>query len=184
MSFTSLNNKFLKVGSNVILTPIIDAVITKLDSYFEKCPATVTSGLRDAERQLKVIGSYLKSKGLISKYPDFDKWKPTDLDPNNKGQYIWQVAWSNLLNIGLIINPPLQAKCLSDYYRNGKNLKGTIINQTPHARGTAFNIGGSSNGPSDEAQCLEKAVIEKVPGLVSYLLERENNAIHVNCRKI
>lgn len=180
--FTSLQNKFLKVNSNVVLTPVIDKVITSLDKYFERCPAVVTSGFRDGNRQLQVIISYLKIKGLINKYPGHETWKVTDMDPNNKANYIWQMAWSNLLSVGVIINPPVQAKCLMDYYRNGKNLKGVMFNQTPHATGKAFNIGGSSNGPADEAQCIEKALADKLPGLVNYIFERENNCIHINCK--
>lgn len=182
MNFKSTNNKYLKVSTNVVLTSTIDNVITSLDPYFERCPAVVTSGFRDGARQLKVIISYLKVKGIINQYSGCENWKVTDMDPNNKANYIWQMAWSHLLSVGVIINPPVQAKCLRDYFRNGKNLKGVMFNQTPHATGKAFNIGGSSNGPADEAQCIERAIADKLPGIVNYVFERENNCIHVNCK--
>lgn len=181
MSFTSLSNKYLKVSPNVILTPIIDAVITKLDPYFINHPSVVTSGLRDAYKQLEVIRQYLKIKGLDSKYPQAMTCKPTDMVVGNSTEYVWQMAWSNLLSVGVIINPPLQAKCLMDYIRNGVNKKGEIISQTPHARGTAFNIGAGANGVEDEAAILQKALNDKLPGLADFIKERENNALHCDC---
>jgi len=100
------------------------------------------------------------------------------------GLYVWQMAWSNLLNVGVIINPPYPAKVLMDYIRNGVNRKGATINQTPHASGIAFNIGGGANGITDEAIPVKDAADSKMPGLLNYLLERENNAIHCNCYAI
>lgn len=167
------------------MTPIIEPVIYLLDPYFEKAnlKALVTSGLRDAYKQLEVIRQYLKMKGLHTKYPAAMICKPQETLPG--GEYIWQMAWSNLLNVGVIINPPLQAICLMDSKRpNGTNRKGTLINQTPHARGTAFNIGGGANGIVDEMAVLQKALNDKLPGLAGFLAERENNALHCDCYKI
>ncbi len=177
---SALNNKWLIVLPNVKLTPTIEPVIIALDKYFEaaKLKANVTSGLRDANDQLRVIRGYLTKKGLDKKYPLAMTCKVTD--ETTPGIYDWQMAWSNLLNIGVIINPPIAAKCLMDY----KNKKGQIINQTPHARGTAFNIGGGGNGISDEIAVINKALADKIPGLISVLAERENNAAHCDCKKI
>jgi hypothetical protein len=87
-----------------------------------------------------------------------------------------------LLNIGVIINPPLAAVCLMDYKgSDGKNRKGKVINQTPHARGISFNVGGGANGPQDEYAILSQAVKDKVSGLGSVMLERNNNACHCDC---
>lgn len=184
MSELSRNNKNLIVLASVVLTPAIDAAIVNMDEYFARLglKGNVTSGLRDAERQLKVIRSYLTSKGLAGKYKDAMNCKATDKLPD--GTYVWQMAWSNLLNIGVIINPPLQAKLLMDYIKNNVNRKGAVFNQTPHASGLAFNIGGGANGITDEARPVELAAKEKMPGLLNYLLERENNAIHCNCYAI
>lgn len=181
MSELSRNNKFLIVQAKVVLTPIIDQAIVNMDSYFEryKMKGIVTSGLRDAEDQLRVIRSYLTSKGIAGKYPDAMNCKAVDKLPS--GLYVWQMAWSNLLNIGVIINPPYVAKVLMDYIRNGVNRKGATINQTPHASGISYNIGGGANGITDEAKPVKAAMDEKMPGLLNYLLERENNAIHCNC---
>lgn len=177
---SALNNKWLIVLPNVKLTPIIEPVIIALDKYFEaaKLKANVTSGLRDANDQLRVIRNYLTKKGLDKKYPLAMTCKVTD--ETKPGEYDWQMAWSNLLNIGVIINPPIAAKCLMMY----KGRTGQLIQQTPHAKGIAFNIGGGGNSVVDEMVVMNKAVTDKLPGIVNILAERENNAIHTNCKKI
>lgn len=171
-------NKWLTVGANVKLTPIIEPVIVGLEKYFEaaKLRAVVTSGLRDAIDQLRVIRSYMVRKGLDKKYPHAMLCKVDDMINN---EYAWQMAWSHLLNLGVIINPPLAARTLMPY----KGKTGVMINQTPHARGTAFNIGGGGNGVGDEAVVVAKALKDKLPGMKDFIIERENNALHVNCRK-
>jgi hypothetical protein len=177
---SSKNNKFLIVQANVVLTAIIEPVIAGLDPYFEKAnlKAVVTSGLRDSNAQLHVIRNYMVKKGLDKKYPDAMTCS-VDAKLSN-GEYVWQMAWSNLLNIGVIINPAYNATCLMDY----KDKKGKIIHQTPHARGTAFNIGGGGNGVDDEAAVVQTALNDHLPGLRDFLKERENNAIHCNCIKL
>lgn len=176
------DNKWLIVKESVILTPTIEPVIVALDAYFEKhkLKAYVTSGLRDADDQLRVIRSYLIKKGLDKKYPDAMTCNVED--KSSDGNYKWQMAWSNLLNVGVIINPPIAAKVLMNYLSNGINKIGKIINQTPHATGRAFNIGGGDNGVMDEAAVIQDALNEKkIPALKDYLCERENNALHCNC---
>ena len=176
------NNKWLIVRDGVELTSSIEPVIEALDSYFEKhnLKAYVTSGLRDEKAQLQVIRTYLTKKGLNTKYPEAMEGEAEDKNPD--GNYRWQMAWSNLLATGLIINPPLRAICLMDYIRNGKNRKGQWINQTPHANGKSFDIGGGANSIADEAVVLDEALNEKkIPGLKGILKEGENNAIHIDC---
>lgn len=188
MSWLSQNNKYLKVLPNVILTPTIDTSIAEIDKYFEKCPSFVTSGLRDAISQLRIIRQYLIAKGLDKTYPLAMTCQPGDQFHDvktGKMVYDWQYAWSNLLNINVIINPPLQAQVLMDYFgpRGGtKNLKGIYISQTNHATGRAYNIGGGNNGPVDEENCIKAAIVDKVKTIDSYLMERENNALHINCK--
>ncbi len=181
---SSKDNKWLIVKEGVVLTPIIEPVIVALDAYFERhnLKAYVTSGVRDAIDQLRVVRSYLTKKGLNTKYLPAMTCKVGDKNPD--GTYVWQLAWSNLLNVGVIINPPFKAICLMNYInKDGVNKKGVAINQTPHAAGTAFNIGGGSNGIMDELAVLNDAINEKkIPGLKSFLAERENNALHVNCQ--
>lgn len=176
------DNKWLLVKEGVKLTDSIEPVIVALDAHFanKNLKAFVTSGLRDANAQLRVIQSYLKKRGLEQTYPEVMNCQVTDI--NSQGHYVWQMAWSHLLSSGLIINPPLRAICLMDYYRGGNNKKGQWINQTPHASGKSFDIGGGANGMTDEAQILKTVLAERsIPGLKGILEEGENNAVHVDC---
>lgn len=177
-------SKFLVVPASVVLTPVIAPVIEALDKYFEEAnlKAVVTSGLRDSQDQLRIIRQYLVAKGLSEKYPDAMSCAVQDKAPD--GNFKWQMAWSNLLNIGVIINPPVRARVLMDYMRTGRNLKGSTIPASSHFLGTAFDIGGSGNGIKDEAAVVAKAFAAGISGLVSFLSERENNAIHCNCKPI
>lgn len=181
------DNVFLKVKPGVVLTPVIEPVICDLEIHFREAGlhAFVTSGLRDAHDQLRIVKKYLIVKGLDKLYLEAMACK----HPLEKAgaYYVWQLAWSNLLNIGVIINPPLAAECLMDYYRNGKNKKGQIINQTPHANGGCFDIGGAGGEDAtinDELVVMTKALKAKVKGLIHILPEHNNNAIHCDCVRI
>jgi len=181
------DNVFLIVKPGVVLTPVIEPVICKLELYFREAnlKAYVTSGLRDAHDQLRIIKKYLLVKGLDKLYPEAMACKhPIEKD---RGYYVWQLAWSHLLNVGVIINPPLAAECLMDYYRNGKNRKGHTINQTPHANGVCFDIGGAGGDDAtinDELVVMTKAIKAGVKGLINILPEHNNNAIHCDCVRI
>lgn len=178
------DNKFLRVLDSVVLTPTITPVIIALDKYFEaaKLQALVTSGLRNPTDQLRIIRNYLTSKGLASKYPEaLTGAVDSTLVLAGKTRYTWQAGWSALLNAGIIINPPRRAECLMDYTRAGVLIpKGRIINGSPHFTGKAFDIGGQANGIADEQAVIAKALADKLPGLLDYLPERENNCTHID----
>lgn len=172
-----IDNKWLIVLPSVVLTPTIEPIIVKLDKYFEeaKLKAFVTSGLRSPIDQLRIIRNYLTKKGLHTKYPEAMNCGLNDKHPD--GTYLWQLGWSALLNAGLIINPPLRAKVLMNYIRNGVNKKGQFINQTPHSTGTALDIGGGANGIMDELAVLTKA--NKDLKFKQLLAEHDNNCVHI-----
>jgi hypothetical protein len=180
--FNSLENKFLIVRPSVVLTRHINRVIFELDAYFAAAglEAYVTSGLRDANSQLKIIRNALTKRGLAEAYPEAFEDINKKIVWNGKSVFSWQPGWSKLLNIGYVVNPPFPAEVLMNYYRPGSkvNSKGMTIQSSPHYRGTAFDIGGSSNGVNDELEVIQGA---KVEGLKDYLVERTNNAIHVDC---
>lgn len=191
IKMTAYNNKFLKVNKSVVLTTTIEPVIIALDKYFEAegKVAFVTSGLRDATSQLSIIRGYLAKTGLDKKYPEAITCQLNDKKQfGTKMIYAWQEGWSALLNKGIIINPPLPAECLMDYFRNGKNKKGQIIGSSPHFNGTAFDIGGGVDGVegsvTNEWRIISKALADKVKGLKGLLLERNNNCVHVDCETI
>jgi hypothetical protein len=163
------SNKNLLVPETVVLNERLNSTLCAIDKYWPPYGETVTSGVRVPEDSFRIIRTYLKSKGLSSKYPETMTCAMDD--KNQDGTYVWQKAWSNLLNIGVIINPPLEAECLMDYIRNGKNKIGQKIRQSPHVRGTAFDLSGI-----DSAVIVKRLVEDKM--ITGYLVERENNCIH------
>jgi hypothetical protein len=183
MEFQSYKNQWLTVGSNIKLTEVTDKVIVQLDRAFEeaKLKAVVTSVLRLAEDQMRIIRQYLVRTKLSKKYPEALKCGVDEKDAD--GNYVWQMGWSALLNAGVIVNPPRRAKVLMDYIRGGVNRKGTLINESPHFRGTAFDVGGGSDTIDNELKVIQKAIASgKIKGLVGILAEHNNNAVHCDCR--
>lgn len=179
------DNKFLKVNPSVILTPVIEPVIAALESCFEAegLVAVVTSGLRTPEDQLIVIQNFLRMKRLDVNYPEAMSGKiDTRFTWEGQEVYSWQPGWSALLNSGIIVNPPIAAICLLNYINAaGINRKGQSIPASNHIPGHAFDIGGGKNGLNDEVAVVLKYK-DKIPGIVDYVIERNNNCLHLNCK--
>lgn len=169
----------------VRLTPHIEPVIFVLDGYFKAAnlKATVTSGERTSGDQLTIIRNYANTFKVDQEFKEIVTCGVMDkIDFGSEKIYTWQRAWSRLLNIGVIINPPLDAKPLFDYIRNGVNKKGVMIGKSPHYYGKSFDIGGGiDHDPSNELSVVKKAINDKIPGLRGYLLERKNNCLHIDC---
>lgn len=180
----SASNKFLKVKEGVRLNPKLDEAIAELEKDFaeEGLEAWVTSGERTSEDQLDTIQKYAKRNGVEKEFPEILTCGVNDkIDFGTQKIFTWQRAWSRLLNIGVIVNPPLPAKCLFDYMRDGVNKKGTIIGYSPHYYGKAIDIGGGSDkSPVNEAEVVKKAIARRAPGIKGLLLEPKNNCCHVD----
>lgn len=183
----SLDNKWLVVNKNVVLTPHIDPVIYDLDAEFEaaQLKSYVTSGLRTPEDQLRIIRNALVTNRLANDYPEAFLAIDHKVEYEGNTIYGWQLGWSKLLNIGFIVNPPYDANVLMDYVRPGskENKKGKMIYQSPHTRGTSFDIGGGKDGLNNELEVI-KGAMGKVKGLKGYLLERNNNCLHCDVRPL
>lgn len=181
MIFASLHNKHLIVRPGVVLTEMIDRAISALDEWFDGTLAYVTSGLRTKEDQLVIIRRYAQQTGVHREFPAIlTASVDARLMYKDKSMYAWRPAWSRLLERGIIINPPIAAAPLFDYWKGGKNLKGVTIMPSPHFRGTAFDIGGGADGVDEEAAILSEA-IKEVKLIRSFLVERQNNCLHVDC---
>lgn len=177
----SSKNQYLKVNRGVLMTSTIEPVIVALDKYFKeaKLIANVTSGERTSGDQLRIIRNYCAQFKIDVEFPEI---KTCGVLDKIDGLFAWQKAWSRLLNKGIIVNPPLKAECLFDYFRDGVNKKGQVINQSPHYYGKAFDIGGGiDHDPTNELEVIKKALADKLPGLKGYLLERKQNCLHVDC---
>ncbi len=188
------DNKYLIVKSGVILTPIVEPVIVALDQWFQAAGlrAYVTRALTDAYGQLDTVQTYIKVRGLEKMYPEAMLCR-NPMDMIGKF-YAWQLAWSHLLNLKVIINPPLAAVCLMDYYGpdgKGTNRKGKLIIQTPHMNPVStgkgcFDIGGKTGMDptiNDELVIVKNAEKKGIKGMIHVLPEHNNNAIHIDCIK-
>ena len=179
----SAANKNLIVKQNVILNDKLDIVICQFDEYFgyHKHTAYVTSGVREPMDQLRIIKNYCTQKNIKDEFIE----KANLLSKviwNEQEIYSWQLAWSKLLNAGVIINPPKTAKLLLDYVnKSGKNRKGDMFAPSIHFAGRAFDIGGASNGVNDELEIVIEAIkAGAVPTVTNFVVERENNCLHIN----
>jgi len=156
----------------------------------------ITSGLRDPADQLLIIAKFALANGV--KFVEFDaKDVHGYMDQGNRVAvpfenhaitdgsvhkiYTWQRTWSRLLNLGIIINPPLAALCLEDYQHPTKGLvkAGTLVQGSPHYGGKAFDISGRP-GIDRIVGILATAKLAGV-GIKGWLVERNNNAVHVDC---
>lgn len=166
------------------MTPIIEPVILALDAYFKEAnlKAVVTSGERTSGDQLVIIRKYSANFAVDVEFPEIKTCGVLDkIDFGNEKIYTWQRAWSRLLEQNIIVNPPLDAKPLFDYIRDGVNKKGITIGKSPHYYGKAFDIGGGiDHDPTNELAVIKNAM-GKVRGLKGYLLERKQNCLHVDC---
>ena len=177
----SKNNVFLTVAPDVVLNEALDKVISRCDIFFAKAnhKATVTSGIRTPQKQLEIIFHYLDKKGIKDDYilhSDIN----TRLLYEGHEIFTWQLAWSKLLNAGVIINPPLRAMVLLDYTnRRGENMKGQYMNPSVHFLGKAFDIGGGGDGIENELAILKEAK-SNIPQILDFVVERSNNCLHID----
>lgn len=167
----------LTFAPDVVRTAATDAVIFKLDAYFARAnhPARITSVLRDSASQLRIIQDYAVKAGLLKPGEALDMTTTVMFEDHQV--YRWQLIWSQLLNRGIIINPPVAAAVLMDYWSAGVNKKGTTIQPSEHFLGTAFDIGGAGNGCDDEFAIIALAKKEGI-GIKYIRIEHGNNCVH------
>lgn len=179
------NNEYLTFADGVVRSVSTDKVIAKLEPFFAKRNhrAKVTSVIRTPEDQLRIINKYALDNNLHYENPLHYGNPNVKVTEDSQEIYAWQITWSRLLNIGILINPPLRAKVLFDYWRNGINKKGRLINPSAHSTGKVFDIGGSGGrdfSVSDEVEILSEALVQDPAlGILRFIIERKNNALHV-----
>ena len=175
------SKKYLTLLPGISRTTCTDPVIFALDTFFHERPAHVSSIYRSPQHQLTLIRDFATQKGLVSKYPEA---MTCDLDDRDaQGHYVWQWLWSDLLHSGIIINPPLNAHVLLDYFRDGVNKRGELIPQSTHTMGIAFDISGRYNDENilnDIIQIMAKVFYKQI-GIKSTTIEHQNDCFHVTC---
>ena len=181
--FEMENNLVLK--KNVKVTPTTARVIALLDPYFKDEQSYVTSATRTPEDQLRIIVEKVKRHGIDKLFPEFTMSEGNDysfkIKLDEQEFFWWARAWSKLLSINDIVNPPCPAEVLFDYFRPGSttNRKGRIIDISNHMRGNSFDIGGAEN-LSKKAEIVKLAVKNGDCFIQNYLEEKVNNSIHID----
>lgn len=174
----------LTIRTTVVTTPTILKVFNQIKKCFEDVNVEISSGLRSPEKQLEIIKHFCKKHGLEKEFPNYETF---DLNKfivlkNGDKEYEWQYLWSKELVIGLVVNPPFDARCKFDYYTTSKKLvkAGTLLRQTPHTSGKCFDLSGA---PLNKiASCLDRAKKEFKADIVGYKVEPKQNCVHVDCQ--
>lgn len=171
-------NRWLLLRDGVKRTTKTDPVIARLDEYFflSHLVSYVTDVLRTPEDQVALIMRYAKSEKLDVQF------KATDFAVvGTDGHYVWQMTWSILLSKGYLINPPMAAKVLTDYVKDGINKKGQTIMQSAHFAGKCFDIGGydAADPTVTNEQAVTELAMRSQVGIKDITVERKNNCVHV-----
>ena len=182
---------WLNYALGVRKTPAITRSVDLLNQYFDGLSSEVTSGLRTPTDQLTIILKKMATHGLDNDFPEVKNCLGSGIDyivhidDINRDLFWWQRVWSKLLSIGDIVNPPVPAEVMFDYFRPGSssNKKGEIIQISPHMHGLAFDIGAEAN-LLDRAKRVMKAYESGECFIKSFLCERINNAVHVDVQQI
>ena len=182
--------KNLTVRAGVHLTPTITRTIELMDRFFENEPSEITSGLRTTEEQLGIIIKKIARHKIDTEFNEFmngvrNHWAMNyivHVPEINRDLYWWQRAWSKLLNIGDIVNPPYPAEVMFDYFRPGSdvNKRGEIIQISNHSRGHSFDIGGGERY-MEKGKRVVDAINSGECFIKGWLPERINNAYHIDC---
>ena len=194
MAFSREDN-WLAVQKNVELNERIEESIAAVRPHFARAnhKATVTSGYRSPHTQVfQAILPNAKKAHIDTLFPEFvqgiaEQWQVgKKVDTPEGNLYWWHRTWSRLLNKNYIVNPPLESVCLYNSFRaDGSNRKDTLIRQTPHSRGSCYDIGGGKNySPNDEYAILLQAKQDPATLIVGMMLETMNDCVHVDIKPV
>lgn len=183
--------KFLTFNPQARLTPAITRAAECMDKFFEGEASIISSGLRGPIDQLKIIRDKAQEWGFLGEFPEMIDCEGCGVEHTvhisdlNRDLFYWQRTWSKLLNVGYVVNPPVPAEVLFDYFRPGnpKNKKGEIIMISPHQRGLALDISGGDN-LLEKAKRVMKAFQSGEAFISDFLVENINVSIHVGVKQI
>jgi len=168
------------------------SILSRIEAMFPAVSLIATSGHRTPLEQLHVIGAY--SQGF--QYPEFtpqDVFATTtfELDGQAVHGFRWLRTWGECLHRGIIVNPPLVVVAPFDYFREGVNKKGQLIQASNHIidadldpRVKACPIDFSQMcGPRPDihrvAEIMEQAKLSGIP-IKNITIEHGNGCVHID----
>jgi hypothetical protein len=190
----SLKNIILADG--VIRTDTTDPVILALDMYFSGIPVCVSSIHRTSTMQLDTIEYYAKKVGILNQGDNLDFTEVVEY--NGLQVPRWQLIWSLTRGKGIIIQPPIAAKILTDVFiddgNGGKlNIIGRKEQPSEHVGNllspkgdTCFDVGGRNPKTgiidlTEHYQIIQKAAPHI--GINFVLIEHGNDCVHCSTLK-
>jgi len=190
--YKSENNKFLVLKRNdggnlvIVLDDFLDGVLVSLDPFFEEkgVRATATSGIRTEDEQMELIRQKALKANLDLVYLDCATADLRSIvHAGGHDQPYWQILWSQLLAKGQMINPPIPAKAEFEYrHADGRTIPaGNKVGLSEHQRAEAIDL--SRNDLNLIARTVMYAVSKGVNGITKVLVEPNNGAVHLSCRR-
>jgi peptidoglycan hydrolase-like protein with peptidoglycan-binding domain len=154
---------FITIESDVIMNPELDRVVRELEAYFRNAnlKVTLTSAIRTAEEQLRIIKNAAIKYGLDQKYPSINTATVNDVQS-------WVKTWDELLQVKTyIVMPPKPVTSI---------ITGKRYDISPHMKGQAFDLSGAD---LDRIASVAQTYCQQGGALSQILVERTNNAVHI-----
>jgi hypothetical protein len=127
----------IAIRQGAILDKAQKKIISNIEPFTTGLDMEVTRGHSTPREQLETIAKLATENGVF--FPEFDsavKDMETIIDIPTVGRvYTWARTVSKLLNIGVVVNPPIRMICLFPYERpSGEQMMGKGINPSPHIK--------------------------------------------------
>jgi len=158
-------------------------VIENIEPYTLGMDLICTRGHSTPGEQLDTIEKLAANNKVH--FPEFQSGnleEIIDIPDVGKG-YRWQRTHSHLLNIGVIVNPPLECTILEDYIRpNGENMKGETMQPSPHITSDPIDFSSRVNGVPHLDLVVSIMTRAKAAGAgIRYIKpEPKNGCVHVD----
>lgn len=177
-----MDNKsdIIQVADGVTHSRIADNFVIHIQPFLAAAGqhGLVTSMKRAAADQYRIIYQYGISRGLF-KASDctLAEFPARPYQYEGQATFFWVWVWSTLLEMGLLIAPPVGPTAILLGTRRGQ-----IRNPSTHIRGLALDFKGTDVAPTIEAAVKTSpeiaALVERV------LVERENDATHIDLKEV
>lgn len=139
----------IKIKPDAVIDDYQQSIINAIEPFTIGNTYVVSRGHASPESQLAIIKDFAIRYNCL--YPEFEDGNLYDqniiiINSLAKTCFLWQRTWSKLLNIGIIINPPVVAEVLFTYIRNGVDTKGKLINPSPHILSNPIDFSAKIDG--------------------------------------
>jgi hypothetical protein len=175
----------IKIKPNAVIDDYQQSVINDIEPHTIGHTLVVTRGHATPLSQLETIHDYAIMHNCL--YPEFEAGNLYEkniviIDGLAKNVYLWQRTWSQLLNVGIIINPPVTAEVLSNYFKDGVNKKGELILPSPHILSNPIDFSAKIDGIPNMKEVVSILTDAKTAGARIRVIKPEpkNGCVHID----